>query len=401
MSREAEPEEEMTELPRQEMNTALLDNLEDERTTPPKKRDLKIRDWMRQLRLQILLIRIGRPSSLKNSAERRKVAIYHSRRLAILHVLLHLIPLGGAMALLYLQWLSFFLSFTSPADSTVLQFVAKFHELLMQVSIVGITVYIIRTEALRNFVPLGALSGIARATTALVGPSSAVLMTPRSGSARDAGAFTFYTNASYEQLFPSTIGRANDLQFNWKTIGTSLEYDLRKRSSVDNNTVVEIVSEYGSPDALPGLPRPVRSRVNLTLESAFKSPDVGISNATVPTGFIRQGFNELSFRGVSIGGKLIGNYTLSVYAPQPVVQVICSTTSKKSWKLDAEVIYVQDYTLRTATISTLGMLTQKLNDSGEMFVNDGSTTIQSFEPVWMAAPEPGSQAWIGIFFQHV
>jgi hypothetical protein len=230
------------------MNTALLDNLEDERTTPPKQRGLKIRDWMRQLRLQILLIRIGRPSSLKHSAERRKVAIYHSRRLAILHVLLHLIPLGGATALLYLQWSSFFLSFTSPADSTVLQFVAKFHELLMQVSIVEITVCIIRTEALRNFVPLGALSAIAQATqlsyiwsldfisllrspalygwrrvlfaiaiptllisTALVGPSSAVLMIPRSGSARDAGIFTMYTNASYEQLFPSTIGRANGL----------------------------------------------------------------------------------------------------------------------------------------------------------------------------------------------
>lgn len=231
------------------MNTALLDNLEDERTTPPKQRGLKIRDWMSQLRLQILLIRIGRPSSLRNSAERRKVAIHHNRRLAILHVLLHLIPLGGAIALLYLQWSSFFLSFTSPADSTVLQFVAKFHELLMQVSIVEITVCIIRTEALRNFVPLGALSAIAQVTqlsyiwsldfislfvspalygwrrvlfaiaiptllisTALVGPSSAVLMIPRSGSARDGGAFTFYTNASYEQLLPSTIGRANGLQ---------------------------------------------------------------------------------------------------------------------------------------------------------------------------------------------
>jgi hypothetical protein len=113
------------------MNTALLDNLEDERTTPSKKHGLKTRDWMRQLRLQILLIMIGRLSSLKNSAERRKVAIYHSRRLAILHVLLHIIPLGGAMALLYLQWSSFFLSFTSPADPTILQFVSKFHELLM------------------------------------------------------------------------------------------------------------------------------------------------------------------------------------------------------------------------------------------------------------------------------
>ena len=34
----------------------------------------------------------------------------------------------------------------------------------MQFSIVEMTVCIIRTEALRNFVPLGALSGIAQAT---------------------------------------------------------------------------------------------------------------------------------------------------------------------------------------------------------------------------------------------
>jgi hypothetical protein len=47
------------------------------------------------------------------------------------------------------------------------------------------------------------------------------------------------------------------------------------------------------------------------------------------------------------------------------------------------------------------MLIQKLNDTSEMFVDHGSTTVQSFEPVWMATSEPGSQAWTGIFFQHV
>jgi hypothetical protein len=193
-------------------------------------------------------------------------------------------------------------------------------------------------------------------------------------------------------------------------------YDPLKGSSVDNDTVGEIVSEYKTLDAngphysVPELPRPVRLRYNQSLELEalkllYDMPEVGFSNATIPTAFIRQGFNDLSpswgAGPIDWRPMLHGNYTFSVYAPQPVVQVICRKDSRSFWKSDAEVRYFLDYTLRTATISTLGMLTQKLNDSGEMFVTDQNGTIQSFEPVWMAAPEPGSQAWIGIFFQHV
>ena len=120
---------------------------------------------------------------------------------------------------------------------------------------------------------------------------------------------------------------------------------------------------------------------------------VAISNATAPTEFIREKFFDLFV--------MDGNYTFSVYAPQPVVQVICNSTSEKSFESDTEVKFFEDITLRTATISTLGTLIQKLNNTGEISTDESNITIQSFEPVWMAAPESRSQAWVGIFFQHI
>lgn len=150
------------------------------------------------------------------------MVLHRSRKTAIYHCLLHLIPLCGAITLLILRWTHYWIGF-SPPNSTTLQFVAKIHELFMQVSIVEIVLCIVRTEAIYGFVPLGALSGALQATqlsylwsldfwsmfhpdatrvqerrlrrlaliaaiptllilTALVGPSSAVLMIPERGS---------------------------------------------------------------------------------------------------------------------------------------------------------------------------------------------------------------------------
>jgi hypothetical protein len=176
-----------------------------------------------------------------------------------------------------------------------------------------------------------------------------------------------------------------------------IHYDPRKWTTVDNGTVVEIVSEYGGAwpeDLISQTLRPVRLRYNETKLDA----EVQISNATAPTGFIRHQFYHLA--NTDLSSIMDGNYTLSVYAPQPVVQVMCNLISEGSFESDTEVKYIQDITLRTATISTLGTLIQKLNDTGEMSVSDQNWTIHSFEPVWIAAPELRSQAWIGIFFQH-
>jgi hypothetical protein len=230
------------------MDVLFLDS--DERTgtkATSRRRGSKFRDWLRQARLQLLLFDFLRFKSSKFRTERRKIAMYHSQRMATLHTFFHLIPLSGAIALLALHWTRYWTS-NDPPDSTSLQFVAKLHELLMQFSIVEVTLCVIRTEAIHGFVPLGALSGIVQTTqlsylwsldflsiitsstlrgwrkfmfvvvipallalTALVGPSSAVLMIPRPGSSDVVWVVTRYLNHSLETLYPSYLDKSHGL----------------------------------------------------------------------------------------------------------------------------------------------------------------------------------------------
>lgn len=173
-----------------------------------------------------------------------------------------------------------------------------------------------------------------------------------------------------------------------------------RSTSVDGNAAVEeSVSEYESRRLKihsSGFPRPVRYRFHQTDESP-----VAISNATAPTSFILQGIESLRINDTGWDPEVGRNFTFSVYAPQPVVEVICNSTIERSFESDTEVTYVQDTSLKTATISTLGTLIQKLNNTGEILIYPDNSTIQLFEPVWMAAPELTSQAWIGIFFEHI
>jgi hypothetical protein len=128
--------------------------------------------------------------------------------------------------------------------------VAKFHELLMQVSIVEIVLCIVRSEATRVFVPLGALSGAVQTTqlsylwsldflsmftsdafrgriwpksgmvitipalfmlTALVGPSSAILMIPEPGCPKYMTLIpvSMPSNESYYLTYPNASNGLN------------------------------------------------------------------------------------------------------------------------------------------------------------------------------------------------
>ena len=230
------------------MGTALLNHEErDGACAPPEQHVSKIRDWLRQLRLQFLFLRFDRAMVWKSQTESRKIAMYHSRNMSALHALLHLIPLGGAITLLVLNWTQYWVGWTFDL-STALQFVAKFHEILMQVSIVEIVLCIIRTQAVRGFVPLGALSGAVQAThisflwsldflsiftssalqgwrkmflcfaiptlivlTALIGPSSVILMIPRPGSQHIHKTMTRYAHGSFDSLYPNYFSSENKL----------------------------------------------------------------------------------------------------------------------------------------------------------------------------------------------
>jgi hypothetical protein len=232
----------------QSANAALLNGEENDGVlAPSRKHGSKFRDWLRQLRLQFILVGFGQGSIWNSKAERRKIAMYRSRRMASLHSMFHLIPLGGAITLLVLHWTQYWVAFTFEL-STAIQFVAKLHEVLMQASIVEIMLCIIRTEAVRGFVPLGALSGAAQTTqlsylwsldfismitsstlrgwrrvficaaipvlfilTALVGPSSAILMIPRPDSQHSYDPITRYFDKS-QYFYPARFDSTNKLK---------------------------------------------------------------------------------------------------------------------------------------------------------------------------------------------
>ena len=167
--------------------------------------------------------------------------------MAALNSLLHLLPLCGAIVLLLLHLFKYFVGGSSD-NATTLQFVAKFHELLMQASLVDILLYLIRAQAIGGYIPLGALSGVAQAPqlsylwsldfisaiispafsawrkvtfalsvsgllfmTAVVGPSSAILMIPRPGMPNSEQTEVRYMNASEETIFPTHLNHTHGL----------------------------------------------------------------------------------------------------------------------------------------------------------------------------------------------
>lgn len=122
----------------------------------------EFRDFFRHIRLLLPFTMPARASARKSSTEQRKVAVYQNRVMAVLISLLHLVPLAGAIILLVLHWMEYWVGGASD-NGTTLQFAAKVHELSMQTSLVDILLCIIRNQALDGYLPLGALAGAAQA----------------------------------------------------------------------------------------------------------------------------------------------------------------------------------------------------------------------------------------------
>lgn len=173
--------------------------------------------------------------------------MHQNRWLASGHALLHLIPLSSAVAILILNWSQYFVgpSFTL---STTLQFVAKLQELLMQASLAEIVLSIVRSQLMEGYMPLGALSASTQAMhisylwsldllavvtsrsfygrqkalfislvpllillTALVGPSSAVLMIPRAGISSRPNVVHWRPASDEYAMFPSRLDSRQNL----------------------------------------------------------------------------------------------------------------------------------------------------------------------------------------------
>jgi hypothetical protein len=161
--------------------------------------------------------------------------------MAALNSLLHFVPVSGALVLLVLFWTQYWVGGNSD-NGTSLQFAAKLHELLMQASLVDILLHVIRSQAISGYIPLGALSGATKAPqlsylwsldfasaisspsfstqrkvafvlstlgllsmTAVVGPSSAVLMIPRPHMPHSNQTIIRYSNVTESSLFPVQI----------------------------------------------------------------------------------------------------------------------------------------------------------------------------------------------------
>jgi hypothetical protein len=180
-------------------------------------------------------------SRWNGNTEPRKVAIHHNRAIAAAHGLLHVVPLSCAILLLVFHWTNYWVD-AKDDYSTELQFAAKFHELLMQASLADVLLGLIRAGLINGLVPFGTLSGAMQPTqlsylwsldffslfrsrafqgwrktlfvvampllfalTALVGPSSAVLMIPRAGVSRIRSIYPLWGRASDEASYPSQI----------------------------------------------------------------------------------------------------------------------------------------------------------------------------------------------------
>jgi hypothetical protein len=266
MDRQTVPEEELTTLPfafplnlvgladtgsNHGATTRLLDSEPMVMTPLPvstRSQNSKFQDFLRHVRLLLPASFLGHTLPWKTTFERRKVAVYQSRRMASLNSLLHVIPLAVAGILLGLHWSKYWVGVSDDAPS--LQFVAKVHELLMQASLVDILLYIIRSQALNGYLPLGALAGAAQAPqlsylwsldffsalvapsrafklrqkiifilstsallfmTAVVGPSSAILMISRPGMTHVQDTTIRYLSVLEADLFPTQIDKTNPL----------------------------------------------------------------------------------------------------------------------------------------------------------------------------------------------
>lgn len=181
----------------------------------------------------------------RHTKELPKTAIFHNRKTAVVYMLIHLLPLFGAITLVVLNFLMLSVGLWNGSSTTALQFVAKALELLMQASLAAIALALVRSQALSSrAIPFGGVVAPYRVTDvsylwsldfwgtitssnfigldkalfcalvpflillgALVGPSSAVLMIPRLGEFPQRNGFSFLGRD--ELMYPLTMDLEN------------------------------------------------------------------------------------------------------------------------------------------------------------------------------------------------
>jgi hypothetical protein len=178
----------------------------------------------------------------RNSMEKPKVAIYKDRRVALVRSVIHLVPIVITLIMLSLVFKGTIVPSYTTYHSTILQFVAKLVEVLIQTSLADVYLGVIRNKVLKGDwrLPLGSFFGPIHTTNIsylwsldfwaqlksdyqpwrqrlflflfsfciifvaiLSGPSSAVLIIPRQHNETIANVPQFIANKS--SVFPSLI----------------------------------------------------------------------------------------------------------------------------------------------------------------------------------------------------
>lgn len=182
---------------------------------------------------------LGRHFTGKGLHEPIKVAVRKHYTIAILRGVIHILPISFALVEIILNWNTYYIG-VSPYNQAVYQLLAKIHEIMIQASLATVILAYIRHElAFGAGLPLGALVsglqisqfaylwsmefwGTIRSATLpilrklkllivimtcftlaiLAGPSSAVLLIPRSDF-WPAGSTDIWINATSDDLYPS------------------------------------------------------------------------------------------------------------------------------------------------------------------------------------------------------
>ncbi|KAF1849640.1 uncharacterized protein K460DRAFT_298249 [Cucurbitaria berberidis CBS 394.84] len=426
MTRQNEPmqEQELIEIPNGSVTTGLLDfeipRLE--RAQPLNEPNSKYRDFFKHIGFQLPDYITGSAFSWRSPKEHPKVAAYKSRRIAALNSLLHFIPVSGALVLLVLFWTQCWVGGNSD-NGTSLQFAAKLHELLMQASLVDILLHVIRFQAISGYIPLGALSGAAKAPqlsylwsldffsailspafsarrkvaftlstlglllmTAVVGPSSAVLMIPRPDMPHTNRTVVRYSNVTESSIFPVQI----DNHTAGGVMNITRSNELSRSSYVDVNTADGLRTNgysWGSDYNLHfDIGRFLRTAYQVSLDS---NSTLGNYIATIPTilsalnllvnsPFSREDGNN---DGPYITRAKSFNARWTTYTSQPFVMVKCSYM--QSAKYVENVYYIRDDDSQSPLHDAANVLGPYLRK----YANRIDANVSTIPPLWMTSPD--------------
>ncbi|OAL52091.1 hypothetical protein IQ07DRAFT_642966 [Pyrenochaeta sp. DS3sAY3a] len=320
---------------------------------------------------------------------------------------------------------------SNSSSTTALQFVAKLHELLMQTSITEILICIIRMHLVHHYVPLGALKASVQAThisylwsldfmsiitsrvlrgwrkvlfavmipilivlTALVGPSSAILMIPRSRVPSYATYNSAMSSSSILiEVFSSHVGGANSTLFDEMRFQNT--YSLSKSADLEMTTL-EAYTNNNSLHIQKLIPRVMRyKRFKDVVPADYDSsmPFIVSATAAMPTQWSARFLYENTR---NLGQSSETTATIDVF--RPVVMASCALVLSKNLRLDSPLKYIKDDKVSFGTASTVReTLSLLLPRNGS--VND--LDLSNLSPIWSMSPEKGSSSLVGAFFRYL